>query len=148
MSISEANIKNHQQQNDFLNLVKTEIYQCSYCTFTTDKKCSINKHSRVHLAQKRKAMEELYNSNKEMCEVNNDNTIISTINHNINNNKPLIKLKEKKHIDIEKQSENTKVSSSLIINLNDRNQTYCNECEIQFSSLKTFMHHKKHYCQK
>ena len=50
-----------------LQLVKSVIFQCNSCLFQTDKKSIMNRHSRVHLAQKRKAMEE--GAVKSACKV-------------------------------------------------------------------------------
>ena len=146
-STNEMKIVFNDEHNDMLNLVKTEIYQCSYCTFTTDKKCTINKHSRVHLAQKRKAMEELNSSSKDLKDTNeNKNIDTSSSSNSYCPKKLFIKVKDKKSNDFDNQGEQVaKMPTSRTSSLN---QTYCNECEIQFSSMKTFMHHKTHYCQK
>lgn len=47
-----------EKKDDQTQLIKSVIYQCNSCLFQTDKKSIMNRHSRVHLAQKRKAMEE------------------------------------------------------------------------------------------
>lgn len=31
---------------------------------------------------------------------------------------------------------------------NDKTMSYCKDCDIQFSSIKTYQHHRNNYCQK
>ena len=31
---------------------------------------------------------------------------------------------------------------------NDKSMSYCKDCDIQFSSIKTYQHHRNNYCQK
>jgi hypothetical protein len=107
---------------DSLSLVKTEIYQCNHCLFTTDKKALMNKHSRVHLPQKRKAMEDFNNSG--------------------------VNSKEIKIEDDDESDQTSGKKPNQVVSTPNQNQSYCTECEIRFSSMKTFLHHKTHYCQK
>ena len=109
LSIQSANRmeENKQELTTSMPLIKSVIYQCNSCLFQTDKKSIMNRHSRVHLAQKRKAMEE---PNKPVVE-------------------PATQVEEKKSPTVEKQS-------------------YCTDCDIQFSSINTFQHHRNNYCQK
>lgn len=77
----------------------------------------MNKHSRIHLPQKRKAMEEAPLNDLEA----NANVSIDSIKSNV-----------------EQFDTKSKAQSG----------SYCSECDIQFSSLKTFLHHRNNYCQK
>jgi hypothetical protein len=120
-----ASTSTNENRNDPSTLVKTEIYQCNHCLFTTDKKALMNKHSRVHLPQKRKAMEDL-NSSHGAKEAKPDDHI------------------DEDHDRLRQHDTNP----NQILTTQSKNQSYCTECEIQFSSMKTFLHHKTHYCQK
>jgi hypothetical protein len=114
--ISHLNQIKTPQQNiikslNGVQLVKVDMYQCNYCLFQTDKKSAMNKHSRVHLPQKRKEMEESSpTSPSNQC--------------------------------------TTSSVSSLLNKETDMTNSYCSECDIHFSSMKTFLHHRNNYCQK
>lgn len=92
-----------------VKLMKSIMYQCNHCLFQTDKISIMNRHSRVHLPQKRKQMEELSSSS------------------NADNSQP---------VDV-----NDTAGKSVGV-------SYCKECDIQFSSVKTYLHHRNNYCQK
>jgi hypothetical protein len=77
----------------------------------------MNKHSRIHLSQKRKEMEEA-----------------PTYSTSITN-----------ETDLEK--------SNILQNVSDQKysktlESFCKECDIKFSSVKTYNHHRMNYCQK
>jgi hypothetical protein len=101
-----------------VQLLKSVIFQCNNCLFQTDKKSIMNRHSRVHLPQKRKQMEENVNA------ASNNNSLSTD------------------------QSESLLLPDSLETAQNDKTKAYCKECDIQFSSIKTFLHHRNNYCQK
>ncbi len=113
----------HEQSNDHVNsnqyqLLKSVIYQCNSCVFQSDKKSIMNRHSRIHLPLKRKQMEE---------------SCISP------------------QIFIEPTLNQTSPGSSTVnqsYEFNDDLDSFCRECDIQFSSFKTFRHHRLNYCQK
>ena len=100
--------ENKQDLAPSMPLIKSVIYQCNSCLFQTDKKSIMNRHSRVHLAQKRKAMEEPKTAGVVAAQVEEEKSPATTV---------------------EKQS-------------------YCTDCDIQFSSVNTFQHHRNNYCQK
>jgi hypothetical protein len=118
-SSSESNIQ----------LVKSVLYQCNSCLFQTDKKVIMNRHSRVHLPQKRKAMEEL------QTPIN-----ITTLNV----------LKNDQTTPPPPKTPPPPPSTIRLTNSNDNqhNKSYCKDCDIQFSSINTYQHHRNNYCQK
>ncbi|CAF0885033.1 unnamed protein product [Brachionus calyciflorus] len=102
-SSSPINKTQNNESNSNIHLLKSVMYQCSMCTFQSDKKSAMNRHSRIHLPQKRKQMEE---------------------------------------------STNGKMTEPIDNDINDKEKSYCKECDIHFSSIKTYLHHRNNYCQK
>lgn len=43
---------------------------------------------------------------------------------------------------------NQAVNIATAVVANDRSKSYCKDCDIQFSSIKTYEHHRNNYCQK
>lgn len=122
---NSTQIKNLNENSSSVQLLKSVIYQCSYCLFQTDKKSAINRHSRVHLPQKRKQMEE-ESSSSSLTKTDSSESLITR--DSIKSKSPIL----------------SPVSSDV----NDKTKSYCKDCDIQFSSLKTYQHHRDNYCQK
>ena len=122
MNQNNSNVNSNTSNNDNINnnklvkMIKSITYQCNSCLFETDKKSIMNRHSRVHLPQKRKAMEELCDTPK-LNEVNPDITRPPAV---------------------------TPSTSPTT----DKSKSYCKDCDIQFSSITTYQHHRNNYCQK
>lgn len=116
---------NANKSNDYpikkqhVQMVKSIVYQCNSCLFQTDKKSLMNRHSRVHLADKRKSMEDCTDATNELNN-NKKSNIIELINTVTN------------------YEDNTKKVE----------KSYCSDCDIQFSSVNTYQHHRNNYCQK
>jgi hypothetical protein len=127
-----------EKPSDNIQLVKSIIYQCNSCLFQTDKKSIMNRHSRVHLAQKRKQMEEPNDLNK----INNQKS-----SHATNKLGESSKISGTQSVEKSIKSDNMApgINSSTV---NDKSQSYCTDCDIQFSSITTFQHHRNNYCQK
>jgi hypothetical protein len=133
----ESNQKNSEMIEDEKNLndinqIKNVIYQCNSCLFQTDKKSIMNKHSRVHLPQKRKAMEESTLQN------NNNNSLSDSSEKFLTENNQSLQNLVTNYLS-DKQNDDT---------LNEKTNSYCKDCDIQFSSMKTYLHHRNIYCQK
>ena len=121
---------NSSQSLNNIQLFKSVIYQCNNCLFQTDKKTAMNRHSRVHLAQKRKQMEEL----QQPAAVQNKSST------------PSITTPPDTSANI-LQAQKT-IAIPDLLNNNDKSKSYCKDCDIQFSSIKTYQHHRNNYCQK
>jgi len=141
------NNRNDEQlcQKTDVQLMKSTLYQCNSCLFQTDKKSIMNRHSRVHLAQKRKSMERLcsdnsYNYNVEESKLKkfplSDETTSCTFQQ-----QEQLKILNKSEIGEKKDQNDSKPDSN-------QNHSYCSDCDIQFSSIITFQHHRSNYCQK
>jgi hypothetical protein len=130
----ETNYENNEferdKSSDNVNQTKNVIYQCNSCLFQTDKKSIMNKHSRVHLPQKRKAMEE--------STLQNNNSLSDDYKKNENENIQILKNTIQSNLS-DKQNDVTS---------NEKTNSYCKDCDIQFSSMKTYLHHRNIYCQK
>ena len=140
--------KNHPESSDATRpvvsdtstqLVKSYIFQCNSCSFQTDKKSLMNKHSRVHLPLKRKAMEE------SSAELRGDETSESNPAHD---NDEADHAEGVKSASVQETQRNLLNKPQLNLLALDKTKAYCQECEIQFSSIHTFMHHRNNYCQK
>ena len=136
-----------KNENREVHLLKSIMYQCNYCLFQTDKKSAMNKHSRVHLPQKRKEMEEMAAS---ACSPNS----ISSSRVNMEPDEQRLAGKHLSRLDDQQEQnkyahnqEQTKQQQNAA-DLNDRTKSYCSDCDIQFSSMKTYLHHRNNYCQK
>lgn len=107
----------------------------------------MNRHSRVHLAQKRKQMEESSTGNNSSSadftvsssSSSTQNVSASCSSALMNNSNQGVNLAG---------SVNSSSSSSAAVVSNDRSKSYCKDCDIQFSSIKTYEHHRNNYCQK
>lgn len=117
LSDSSSTNENYPKKEQHVQMVKSVVYQCNNCLFQTDKKSLMNRHSRVHLADKRKTMEDCVNESNELT---------------------------KKSIKIEQQDPQRLKPS----NNEESQKSYCNDCDIQFSSVSTYQHHRNNYCQK
>ncbi len=125
-----------------VQLVKSTIYQCNSCLFQTDKKSIMNRHSRVHLAQKRKSMES-FSSDQ------NSNADELKPRQNSQDQEEITSVVIQKQCDILKNFGNSELKEQKDSKPNDsQNQSYCSDCDIQFSSISTFQHHRSNYCQK
>lgn len=125
-----------REENTGVRLVKSVIYQCNSCMFQTDKKSIMNRHSRVHLAQKRKSMEDLLENNN--CDLTGSESGSNKIQKfDINNNSKLR--------DVERPIEKSGIASA---DEQSKLKSYCTDCDIQFSSVTTYQHHRNNYCQK
>lgn len=133
--VIENNEMDKEKNSQDINQTKTVIYQCNSCLFQTDKKSNMNKHSRVHLPQKRKAMEEstLQNNNNNIG-LNDTNNLVQ------NENIQCLKQENKQTFSIADKQNDIKPT--------EINDSYCKDCDIQFSSMKTYLHHRNNYCQK
>ena len=130
-------------QSNGVQLLKSVAYQCNYCLFQTDKKTAMNKHSRVHLPQKRKEMEELAQSLSQSPTQQHQSAFSTFASKTSLLGQPdLSSFKESDTLKTEAQAVSTSELS------NDKTQSYCADCDIQFSSMKTFLHHRNNYCQK
>lgn len=87
-------------------------YACTQCSYSADKKVSLNRHMRMHQAS----------------------PASSSITSN-GGDDPMISLNTSQHV--------TPVSIQVQVPI-DR---YCSDCDIRFSSTKTYRAHKQHYCQ-
>lgn len=96
----------------------------------------MNRHSRVHLAQKRKQMEEL-----STVENTTNSSVLSSKKPNLINESPITAAAAVINDD---SSSSISTSSAQ----NDKSMSYCKDCDIQFSSIKTYQHHRTNYCQK
>lgn len=96
----------------------------------------MNRHSRVHLAQKRKSMEDLLENNN--CDLTGSESGSNKIQKfDINNNSKLR--------DVERPIEKSGIASA---DEQSKLKSYCTDCDIQFSSVTTYQHHRNNYCQK
>ena len=118
-------IENNSRPNTTgdIQLLKSVIYQCNNCLFQTDKKSIMNRHSRVHLPQKRKQMEM-----QQTDSASSPSAAFMQTNKN--------------------GSSSLSTAKATMEDDNENNTTYCRDCDIQFSSVKTYMHHRTNYCQK
>ncbi len=94
----------------------------------------MNRHSRVHLAQKRKSMEDLLENNN------------SDLSSNESGSSKIPKLDN--HQEDKVHTEKLAHESKLLTMSNHKKQSYCTDCDIQFSSVSTYQHHRNNYCQK
>jgi len=121
--------------DDGLQLVKSVIFQCNSCLFQTDKKSIMNRHSRVHLAQKRKAMEES-TPLAAAAAAPTPSTPTTTINNSIDK------------LNSFSSSSSTTTTTTTDSDNNEDLLSYCKDCDIKFSSTTTYQHHRNNYCQK
>ncbi|OXA64727.1 Zinc finger protein ush [Folsomia candida] len=96
-----------------------KLYACMYCSYSADKKVSLNRHMRMHSGSI--SVTSGQNNAGDDCVSGSGSTTPSSSN-NIGLNKNLPEG----------------------VNALER---YCGDCDIQFSSIKTFRVHKQHYCR-
>ncbi|XP_025270925.1 zinc finger protein ush isoform X1 [Camponotus floridanus] len=92
-----------------------KAYACPHCSYSADKKVSLNRHMRMHAASPAPPT------------ISPAATTVST-NPNSSANSPA--------------AQTTASNGSL----NEEAERYCRNCDIRFSSLKTYRAHKTHYC--
>ncbi len=125
-----------QNSDNQMQLVKSVIFQCNSCLFQTDKKSIMNRHSRVHLAQKRKAMEE---SSSTVVPTSSPSGSADLIKEN------LTAIKRIKNDCTEETSKKNEIKKE---EEEEATNSYCKDCDIKFSSASTYQHHRNNYCQK
>ena len=106
----------------------------------------MNKHSRVHLPQKRKEMEEMAASASSPNSISSSRANMEPDEQRLAGNylsRPDEKQEQSKCAHSQEQTKQQNASDS-----NDRTKSYCSDCDIQFSSMKTYLHHRNNYCQK
>lgn len=86
-----------------------KAYACPHCSYSADKKVSLNRHMRMHASSPAPSIVPPSPTNTNV--INNSNSTI-TVNGT----------------------------------LNEEAERYCRNCDIRFSSLKTYRAHKTHYC--
>ena len=93
-----------------------KLYTCIYCSYSADKKVSLNRHMRMHSAGPTPPPTSTSTSN-----INNDDH--NSSNHSTSKTIP---------------SPSCTPEAAL--------ERFCQDCDIQFSSIKTFRVHKQYYC--
>jgi len=101
------------------NMKTGKLYSCSYCSYSADKKVSLNRHMRMHSGGPPSLPNQNENGNVNGDSAPSSSTLVSPF--------PTAPGR----------------TPAEGITAADR---YCFDCEIQFTSLKTFKVHKQYYC--
>lgn len=124
LSIDEsANAGQDLEANKALKTGK--LYQCIYCSYSADKKVSLNRHMRMH-----------------------SGGLVSSTNTNSNSNDESGRSCSTPFAKGDTSSAAVTPSSTSAGNSSNANalDRYCSDCDIQFSSIKTYRVHKQYYC--
>ena len=101
-------------------------YACPYCSFSADKRVSLNRHMRVHVGL----------------------PLLAT--HPVSPPPPPpppSQLPHPQHHQLQQHNPFEGTDGDLVATAPGNADRFCTECKIQFTSLKTFQVHKQHYCQ-
>ena len=107
------------------NLKTGKLYPCSYCSYSADKKVSLNRHMRIHSGPQQPNIPTQAGSN---CPSNSNNNSSASI--------PTEEALESSS----SRDGSGKIEGGTAL------ERYCNDCDIQFSSIKTYRVHKQYYC--
>ncbi|TGZ49412.1 Zinc finger protein ush [Temnothorax longispinosus] len=102
-----------------------KAYACPHCSYSADKKVSLNRHMRMHAASP--APPTIPSSSSVAAAVA---MVANVANPNSSTSNPAA------------AGQTTASNGSL----NEEAERYCRNCDIRFSSLKTYRAHKTHYC--
>ncbi|ODN02261.1 Zinc finger protein-likeush [Orchesella cincta] len=115
--------------NQSKNLKTGKLYSCIFCSYSADKKVSLNRHMRMHSGLS--ISNQMPNAKDEQGHLS-----AASIAAGTSGARPVTPGKSSS-------------ASSSLKNLPESvsaMERYCQDCDIQFSSIKTFRVHKQYYC--
>ncbi|CAL8101584.1 unnamed protein product [Orchesella dallaii] len=117
--------------NQSKNLKTGKLYSCIFCSYSADKKVSLNRHMRMHSGLSISNQMPNTNSKDEQAHLS-----AASIAAGTSGARPVTPGKSSS---VSSSAKNVPESVSAL-------ERYCQDCDIQFSSIKTYRVHKQYYC--
>lgn len=114
-----------------------KLYNCIYCSYSADKKVSLNRHMRMHSGLSISSSNQMPNTSTKDEQGQLSAAAVAAAAAALGS-RPVTPGKSSSS-SIQSTSKNAQDGCNAM-------ERYCQDCDIQFSSIKTFRVHKQYYC--